>query len=152
MWNDARVDAQAILESLLETIGASRVTLRGRTEDGREAGFPVAFEALAPGVPSIAGIDTPSMGRQPVVLRILAGEQVVQHDCDREFPDDAPFHAMLALYGGMRAQVVTPVHRDGELVAILSVHQLGAPREWSAEETAACRGAALRLSEALAPS
>jgi GAF domain-containing protein len=61
------------------------------------------------------------------------------------FPDDAAFHAMRALWGGIRAQVVTPVVAGGEVVAVVSVHQLGCARHWSDEEVAACSRAAEQL-------
>ncbi len=144
------MDPQAILEALVAETRASRATLRQRGADGAEAGFPVTHEALAPSAPSIRGVATPSMARQPVVLRVLAGEQVVQDDCDACFPDDGPFHAMLALYGGMRAQIVTPLSRDGQTVAILSLHELAGPRRWSAAEIAACSGAADTILHAVA--
>ena len=46
---------------------------------------------------------------------------------------------MLDTYGGLAAQIVTPIFSDGRLEAIVSVHALGAPRAWSDEDTAACR-------------
>lgn len=144
------MDPQAVLETLLATTGASRATLRQRTTGGRDAGFPVTHEALTAGVPSIAGVATPDMAGQPVVQRALAGEQVVQEDCRACLPDDPAFHAMLAAYGGMRAQIVTPLARDGETVAILSLHELRAPRRWSEAEIAACSQAARTLLELLA--
>ncbi len=49
---------------------------------------------------------------------------------------------MLAAYGGLAAQIVTPVPVDGRLEAILSLHQLGAPRAWSEAEIDAARRAA----------
>ena len=44
--------------------------------------------------------------------------------------------AMLEAYGGLAAQIVTPVLREGRLEAILSLHQLGAPRRWTEDEIA----------------
>lgn len=142
---------QAVLEELLAETGASRATLRQRSSGGEEGGFPITHEALAGPARSIRNAATPSMARQPVVLRVLAGEQVVQDDCNACFPDDEPFHAMLALYGGMRAQIVTPLVRGGETVAILSLHELAAPRRWSVPEIAACDRAAQGLLRLLDP-
>jgi GAF domain-containing protein len=68
----------------------------------------------------------------------------VQHDC-RSAQDDAGFQAMLATYGGLAAQIVTPVVSGGRLVAIVSVHQLGAPRRWSPEDVEAATAAARRI-------
>ena len=56
---------------------------------------------------------------------------------------------MLSAYGGLAAQIVTPVLRDGRLEGILSLHQLGAPRRWTQEEIAAAAGAAERIGELL---
>jgi GAF domain-containing protein len=71
----------------------------------------------------------------------------VQEDC-RADSDEPAFHRMLERYGGMRAQVVTGIRDDaGEIVAILSVHDLTAPREWSADELARIDATAQRIGE-----
>ena len=137
---------QSELESLLAATGASRVTLRQETPGEV---FPVTHEALAPGVGSLVGVETPNMAGQPVVLRVAQGQQVVQDDCGAEFTDDGPFHAMLELYGGMRAQIVTPIVRGGRTVAVVSLHQLGRTRSWSDAEIALCRRTAGRIGELL---
>ena len=133
------VPFQQIIESLLADLDASRVTLRQETEGDV---FPVTHEALAEGAPSIVGVETPNMAGQPVVLRVLAGQQVIQDNCLNEFTDDAPFQQMLELYGGMRAQIVTPVVIGGETKAIISLHLLGETRRWSEADAARCRAAA----------
>lgn len=132
---------QSEIEGLLAESGASRVTLRQETPG---AVFPVTHEALASGAGSIAGVETPNMAGQPVVLEVAKGRQVVQDDCLAA--SDAPhFRAMLELYGGMRAQIVTPIARDGRVVAIVSLHQLGRTRVWSEAEKACCRETAERI-------
>jgi GAF domain-containing protein len=133
------VTLQDIVDTLLAETGASRVTLR---QDVPGETFPVTHEAVAPGVASIMGVATPNMAGQPVVLEVTAGRQVVQDDCEPLYPADRPFHEMRALYGGLRAQIVTPILADGRVAAIVSVHQLGRARAWSNDETAACRRAA----------
>ena len=53
-----------------------------------------------------------------------------------------------ALFGGMKAQIVTAVRdRSGEIVLLLSVHDLVAPRTWSDIERRWCRHAADRIWE-----
>lgn len=136
------MDLQRVLDALLVETDASRVTLR---QDVPGETFPVTHEALAAGVASLEGVATPNMAGQPVVLEVTAGRQVVQDDCDPLFPGDAPFHEMRALYGGLRAQIVTPVVVDRTIAAIVSVHQLGHPRAWTEKEAAACRQAAERI-------
>jgi GAF domain-containing protein len=135
-----------VLRDLLETTGASRVTLR-RDVPGEQP-FPVVEEVLAPGVGSIRGETSVHLPTQPVVLEVKRGVQVVQDDSARAY-DDPAFLRMLEAYGGLAAQIVTPVMRDGRLAAIMSLHQLGEPRAWSVEEVSATRRAAERIGELL---
>jgi GAF domain-containing protein len=138
-------EIDAILEELLSATGASRVTLR---QDVPGDVFPVTHEVLADGVGAIKGVPTPDMHRQPVVLEIQQGRQVVQDDCLRASAEPH-FREMLELYGGMRSQIVTPVMRGGRVAAIVSLHQLGRTREWSEGEAEAARSAAERVGELL---
>jgi GAF domain-containing protein len=131
-----------VLDELLRKTGASRVTLR------RGEGFPVTDEALAPGVPSIRDERGVDMRTQPVAIEVTAGRQVVQDDSASAYSDPA-YQRMLGLYGGLAAQIVTPVLRDGEVAAILSVHQLGRTRTWTEAEIEACREAAEKAAELL---
>lgn len=135
-----------IVSELLALTGASRVTLR-RDVPGPDA-FPVVEEALAPGVASLRGERTVHLPTQPVVLEVQAGRQVVQDDCRAAF-DDPEFQRMLDTYGGLAAQIVTPVTVAGRLEAIVSVHQLGGPRHWTEAEIAAATDAAERIRELL---
>lgn len=131
-----------VLEELLATTGASRVTLR-RDVPGDDP-FPVVEEALAPGVGTLRGERTVHLPTQPVVLELQRGRQVVQDDCATAY-DDPSFHRMREVYGGLASQIVTPIEVEGRLEAIVSVHQLGAPRTWTAEEVAAASAAAERI-------
>jgi GAF domain-containing protein len=137
-----RPEVQAIIEDLLWVTGASRVTLRQGDD------FPVTYEALAPGALSIRDERTVDLRKQPVALEVSAGRQVVQHD-SRAAYDDPEFHLMLEVSGGLAAQIVTPVFRDAQVYAILSLHQLGEPRAWTDEEIRRCRVAAERIAELL---
>jgi GAF domain-containing protein len=132
----------AILEELLAETGASRVTLRRGEDDGYA--FPVTDEALAPGVGSLKDERTIDLRTQPVALEVQRRGQVVQDDC-RAAHHDPAFQHMLDTYGGLAAQIVTAVQADGRTAAILSVHQLGSPRAWTASEALACRRAADRI-------
>ncbi len=138
-------EIDGILGDLLASTGASRVTLR---RDVPGDVFPVTNEALADGAASIKGVATPDMARQPVVLEVQQGRQVVQEDC-LAASEEPHFHAMLELYGGLRAQIVTPVVRDGRVAAIVSLHQLGRTRRWTDAEIEAARDAARRVGELL---
>jgi GAF domain-containing protein len=91
---------------------------------------------------------TVDLRTQPVVQELLLGRQVVQDDCSAA-SDDPAFHQMLTTYGGLAAQIVTPIFRDGSLAAILSLHQLGRPRRWTDLEIAAATRTAERIGELL---
>jgi GAF domain-containing protein len=131
-----------VLEKLLVATGASRVTLR--RDDPGDYAFPVVEEALEPGAPSLRDERTVDLRRQPVVRELMLGHQVVQDDCRAAY-DDPAFHAMLEAYGGLAAQIVTPVLSGESLAAIVSVHQLGRPRRWSDVEIDAASEAADRI-------
>ena len=135
-----------VLTELLEATRASRVTLR-RDIPGAPP-FPVVAEALAPGVGSLREERSVHLPTQPVVREVQAGRQVVQDDSAAAY-DEPAFQRMLEAYGGLAAQIVTPVMHDGTLQAIVSVHQLGTPRHWTDEEIAAATHAADRLRELL---
>jgi GAF domain-containing protein len=132
----------AILEALLAETRASRVTLRRGIDDGYP--YPVTDEALAAGVGSLRHERSVDLRGQPVAEEVRRGRQVVQDD-SRVAYDDPAFQRMLEVYGGLRAQIVTPVARNGEVTAILSVHQLGSPRPWTSDERDACSRAAEEL-------
>jgi len=134
-------EIDAILERLVADTGASRATLR---EDVPGDVFPITHEALADGTAPIRGVATPDMARQPVVLEVQQGRQVVQDDT-LAASDEPHFREMLELYGGLRAQIVTPIVRDGRVVAILSLHQLGRTRAWTGDEVATATSAAERI-------
>jgi GAF domain-containing protein len=133
-----------ILEGLLARTGASRVTLR-RDLPGEYA-FPVTDEALAPGVGSLREERTVDLRGQPVAIEVSSGRQVVQDDAASAY-DDPEFQRMRQVYGGLAAQIVTPVLVDGRVAGIVSVHELRAPRHWTDAEIEACRAAAARIAE-----
>ena len=108
--------------------------------------FPVTDEALAPGVASLRGERTVDLRTQPVAIEVRERGQVVQDD-SRTAYDDPGFQRMLDVYGGLAAQIVTAVEARGEVAAILSVHQLGERRRWTADEVEACTRAAAVLAE-----
>ncbi len=130
----------AIVRSLREALGVQRCTLRLASPDEL---FPVRHESLAPPAASLIGDRSVALRGQPVVEALSGGaDQVVQPDT-RAACDDPAFLRMLERYGGLAAQIVTAV-RDGrgQLIGIISLHQLGDPREWSDEETQLERAAA----------
>ena len=139
-------EIQPLLEELRARTGASRVTLR-RDLPGDYA-FPVTDEALDAGVPSLREERTVDLRTQPVVQELRQGRQVVQED-SRAAYDDPAYQRMLEAYGGLAAQIVTPIFVGGRLAAVVSVHQLGEPRAWSEREIELCAESAERIAELL---
>ena len=135
-----------VLQALLSSTGASRVTLRQDVPG--DYLFPVTHEALAAGVGSLREERTVDLRNQPVALEVAAGRQVV-HDDSAQAYDDPAYHRMREIYGGLAAQIVTPVLADGRLAAIVSVHQLGSSRHWTGEEIETCTAAAARVGQLL---
>jgi GAF domain-containing protein len=133
-----------VLQALLDSTGASRVTLRQDLPG--DYAFPVTHEALAAGVGPLKEERTVDLRNQPVAREVAAGRQVVQDDCAQAY-DDPAFHRMREVYGGLAAQIVTPVLTDGRLAGIVSLHQLGSPRRWTEAEIESCRAAAARVGE-----
>ena len=138
-------EIEAILADLVETLGVQRATLRLPADDDV---FPVAYEYCAAGAHSIRDTPRLDMSRQPVVLKMQAGAtQVVEDDCATA-TDDSSYHAMRELFGGLKAQIVTANRDDeGDIVGLLSVHDLVAPRTWTDDEKSRARAAADRLRE-----
>ena len=135
-----------VLQALLSSTSASRVTLRQDLPG--DYAFPVTHEALAAGVGSLRQERTVDLRNQPVALEVAAGRQVIQDDCAQAY-DDPAFHRMRETYGGLAAQIVTPVLANGRLAGIVSVHQLGSPRRWTEDEIEACNATAARVGQLL---
>jgi GAF domain-containing protein len=133
---------EPILEELLSQTGASRVTLRQDLPG--DYAFPVTHEALAPGVGSLRDERTVDLRDQPVAREVASGRQVVQDDCATAY-DDSAFQRMRETYGGLAAQIVTPVLVDGRVAGIISVHELRGPRHWTKAEVDACSAAAVQV-------
>lgn len=131
---------QAIVDELRALFDVGRCTLR---RDVAGETFPVVHEALAPGVGSLVGDARVDLRGQPVVqVMTSGGPQVVQPDSRAAHPGDDAFARMLEAYGGMRAQIVTPVRVGGALRAIISLHELRDARAWTEVETRLAREAA----------
>lgn len=137
---------EGVLQRLLAETRASRVTLRQDVPG--DYAFPVTHEALADGVKSLRDERTVHLPTQPVVLELQQGRQVVQDDCRAAY-DDPAFQEMLDAYGGLAAQIVTPIFVDGRLRGVVSLHQLWQCRRWSGDDIAAASSAAEEIDELL---
>jgi GAF domain-containing protein len=130
---------QAILSALRESVGVDRCTLRLEVEGEY---FPVVYEARVGNAGTLIGDRGVSLQGQPVVEAILSGaEQVVQTDSANASTDPA-FQQMLEHYGGLGAQIVTPVREGDRLLGIISLHHLGGTRDWAESELSIARAGA----------
>ena len=84
-------------------------------------------EALWPRIAVASPSCTVDLRGQPVALEVAEGGRSCRTTARRAY-DDPAFHRMREIYGGLAAQIVTPVVADGRVAAIVSLHQLGAPR------------------------
>jgi hypothetical protein len=143
---DRPVTIDQLIRELLAELAVSRVTVRLEGAGGR---LPVTHEALARGANSIKDEEiTPDMRQHPIVHEVLLGRQVVHNDCvciSRE----PGFLRLLEKYGGLRAQILTPVTHHSDVIGIVSVHQLNEPRFWSELETTVCLNYAHEISRRL---
>ena len=134
---------QAILDTLRSGLRVQRCTLR---QDVSAAyAFPVTHESRADSVRSLRGDFTIIQSGQPVIERLLRDRAQVVQDDSRGASADPLFHYMLEHYGDMRAQIVTPLFREDNVAAVLSVHNLREMRKWTVEETGLARSAARML-------
>lgn len=148
---DARLLCGAALDGVIgalrEAVDVERCTLR---LDVAGDFFPVVHEARVPPAGTLIGDQRVPLHGQPVATALLSGiEQVVQEDSAGAY-DDPAFQAMLQHYGGLGAQIVTPVRRGDRLVGIISLHTLGQTRRWTDRDRELPRiaaGLVLRLTE-----
>jgi GAF domain-containing protein len=123
---------QAVLDRVRRALDAQRCTFRQPVQEA--FAFPVTFESRDENQRSLLGDFTIVQTGQPVIVKLLADRaQVIQEDCATASPDPL-FHKMLAHYGGMRSQMVTPFIMGDALKGVLSVHELRHARIWTRDE------------------
>jgi GAF domain-containing protein len=146
-----------IIAELRLRTASDRCTLRLNIAGDYE--FPVICEERRADVDSLRDFRTLPQLAGPTFRRILRERQtVVQNDCrsaaagaDPEFAEPY-FRDLIELYGGMSAFIAAPVFITGELEGVVSVHALGAPRTWTADEVATAEQAAGSIAGAIASS
>jgi non-heme chloroperoxidase len=134
---------QDIVERLRSDVKGSRTTLR---LDVPGLNFPAVAESLAPGIASIKSDNSLDQRGAATGQRVLQGEILVQ--ASTATADPPPPQALIDVYG-VKAQMVAPVFRDGEVVGWLSVHYNPSVRDWTDADVAALRQAVTRVGEEL---
>lgn len=131
-----------IARNLRQATRTSRVTVRvrGRGEYG------VAAESCAAGVDSLVGTEV-TAAHAEVLAMLRSHRTLVQSDVSQGEVKIAP--DLIERYGVV-AQLVAPVLVDGELIAIVSVHETEQTRTWGEGEQEALADAVARVSAVLA--
>ena len=137
-------ELERVLEDLRDATAASRVTLRLDTP-GQV--FPVAGEALAPGIRSIRDATEIDL-RAATTFQYLERElrPLIQNDCAS---GDYPAPSELIQLYGVKAQMLAPIVRDDRLAGIVSVHHAPATRRWSASDITALEDAVSEIQKLL---
>lgn len=119
---------ERVLAELLDSTGASRVTLRVDAPDhGFQVNIPAA-EARAPGVKSLMKEGSLDQ-RAAETVKWLEREKrmLVQNDVHTDGPPPPP--ALVEIYG-TQAQMLGPLFREDHLAGWVSVHENRGPRAW----------------------
>lgn len=140
---------QEVLDDLLEATSSSRTTIR---LDSPSDGFhldAVAAEALAPGIRTLKDDTSITNLRDVPTVRFLDEERrlLVQNDC---LTADPAVPRKLIEFYGVKAQMLGPIVREGDLIGVVSVHHNPGPREWSARDIEALQDAVHRVQQTLA--
>jgi maleate isomerase len=134
---------QPIMEKLLEATGAGRTTIRlDLTRHGLSVDR-VAGEAHRQGIRSIRQDGSLDQWAMPTVHWLNNHHDIlVQNDVASDSPPVTP--ALIEVYG-VRAQMLGPLLVKGQMLGWISVHEVGAPRQWTGREISAldqaCRAA-----------
>jgi GAF domain-containing protein len=147
--DDALAALQQLLQRLLEDLDVSRTTVRLDVPELRFDVNDVAAEARRSSVRSLKGERSLDQ-RQTAAFRWLDVNRrvFVENDCLNAEPGVAPEPEVIEIYG-LRAEMVAPLIRAGDLIGALSVHYTPGPREWRADEVARLEAACEEVQQIL---
>ena len=139
----AACELHEIAEQLRRQLRAARTTVR--VDPSRN--YPIAAEALAPGVPSMADESTIDQGAAATVRWVRRHRRVlcVEDALDTPLPPPGP---MISVYG-LRAFMIAPLELGDTFAGTVSVHVNGHPRHWTEADQTALREAASAAASAL---
>ncbi|MDB5872267.1 MAG: multi-sensor signal transduction histidine kinase [Ramlibacter sp.] len=111
-------------------LGASRCAYA----DAKKEGDPFVFlHDYTDGCESLVGRPPPALAVAEGAARLRSGQTVVVRDADTEYPASQTQVMSTAL--GVKAIIVCPLTREGNLRALMAVHQT-TPRNWTPGEVA----------------
>jgi uncharacterized protein len=137
---------QEIADELQAVTDAGRTTIR---VDVPGDFFPIAAETLTPGVRSFRDYSMAWVRDTPTPIYDAVSRQrkvLVQTDCAH---DERPPPIEITRDYGVQAQMIAPVVSGDTVVAMIAVHELRGPREWSREDVAALDRAVARVAQVL---
>jgi GAF domain-containing protein len=134
-------DLERVAHALLDTTRASRVTFRVQLPP---LDFDTAFvEALNAGVNTL-GTYRPSYRGEPAIREYLRRHRSILVQDEVIGADPAPPPALVEIHK-VRAQMVGPIFDGDDLIGVLAVHQVDAPRVWSRSDLVAFEDAMAKV-------
>lgn len=136
-----------ILGELISDVNASRCTLRLDLPERSLAVNAPAAEAVATGVSSVASDTDLDQWSLSTVQWLERHKRILVQDDLSSTELKVP--AVLTDRWGVKAQMLGPIVQADRLVGWISVHQVGRPRHWSADDEAALIRAVDRVGQVL---
>ncbi|MBV8423791.1 MAG: GAF domain-containing protein [Candidatus Eremiobacteraeota bacterium] len=121
-----------VLKSLLDATKSSRATIRIDMPSIAMTPSTPAAEAKRSNVDTLMGQDVPNISSAAPVEFLRRERRPCVQDDAHDVPAGERTPAELLAQYGMRAQMLGPIFRDGNLIAWISVHDCTGPRKWSA--------------------
>lgn len=139
---------EAVVIDLLNATKASRTTIRiDLPQVGFDVENPAAEACLDDTVLSLLGQPALNQRALNTVQWLDAHRKcLIQESC--KDADPAPPQALMDVYG-VKAQMLGPIERDGQLIAWISVHENRTTRAWTKEEIAALEDALAKVNAIL---
>ncbi|TWO69473.1 response regulator [Caenimonas sedimenti] len=126
------VEVMAVTARTLgEYLGATRCAYADVEADSNR--FTIRNDWTAEGVPSSAGVYSLDLFGPQATTNLRRGEHLVVRDVDRELGDEGGGRMFNAI--GIKAIICAGLVKQGQLVAMMAVHQ-SVPRDWTPAEIA----------------
>lgn len=129
----SKAACQRVADTLLSTIGASRITYRIATSTPGLC--PVFVESLASNPPGLLSLlEQPDIDlTKAATFNLVVDNKVIllHNDC---LDSRVPSPQVLVDKYGAKSQMLLPTHVDGKMFSMVSVHEAKGVREWKDEK------------------